>query len=203
MPTEAVPTMSRPLLLTGLLLTLAGWTGARLIAQPTGGCVPIVSQDDGPSEDVLPTDPLQRIAAKVGRGDFPNAPQWKLDIYHQVYERQITIRGLAKRTTYCPRCSGTTCADGSRVRSGVVSASPNVPMGSIVWLASDGLLKVTDRGGLVKVGTVTWRGRRVRCTLPGESANFDVWKQRCVGACWTGPGTKRLVSWAIIKGGAK
>lgn len=189
-------------ILAGLAaITLAGFAASPTFSQPTGGRVANVALDAPPRQDVLPTDPLQRIAAKVGRGDFPNAPQWKLDLYHRIYQQRITVQGLAKRTTYCPRCSGTHCADGSPVRPGICAASPNVPMGSIIWLASDGLLRVTDRGGLVKVGTVTWRGRRVRCTLPGETANFDAWQRRCVGACWSGPGTKRMVPYAIIKGG--
>lgn len=62
-------------------------------------------------------------------------------------------------------------------------------MHSLVWLATDGLLRVTDRGGAVRV--------------PGraENAHLDVWRERCVGDCWNGPGTKRRVAWAIIMRG--
>lgn len=98
--------------------------------------------------------------------------------------------GRCKQTTYCPRCSGMTCADGSRVRRGVVSASPNVPMHSRVWIEGYGELLVTDRGGAVKVGG--------GYTRKGETANFDCWVPRCKGDCWTGPGTRRLVRYRII-----
>ena len=130
--------------------------------------------------------------------------KWERVRWEQIAAGKIAFTGYAKRTTYCPSCSGKTCADGSPVRRGVVSASPNVPMGAAVWLESDGLLKVCDRGGLVKVGTVTRRGkdgkvRRITCTRPGETANFDVWVPRCAGGCWTGPGTKRMVRYVVVK----
>lgn len=106
--------------------------------------------------------------------------------------------GRAKVTTYCPRCSGGRCADGSPVRRGICAASPNIPMHSIVELEGIGKLKVCDRGGLVKVGTVTWRGKRVQCTQKGETANFDRWVPRCAGSCWAGPGTRRLVRYRVV-----
>lgn len=135
----------------------------------------------------LPADPLQRMAYQaVVLRLWPDIAKWKLGVYKEVLEHGYTAHGLAKRTTYCPHCSGTTCADGSRVRGGICAASRNVPMHSIVWLETEGLLKVTDRGGAVKV--------------PGgaESAHFDVWVPDCAGGCWTGPGTRRAVPWAVI-----
>jgi len=138
----------------------------------------------------LPPDPLQRAATKALAGDFGPLPDWKAHIYRTVLATGMTVQGEAKRTTYCPHCSGLTCADGSPVRRGVVSASRNIPMHSVIWLATDGLLKVCDRGGAVRVGG--------GYTLAGESANFDVWVPRCAGGCWTGPGTKRNVAWAIV-----
>jgi len=140
---------------------------------------------------VLPGDPLQRTAYRaVVLREWPRAPQWKLDIYARVLELGTTVNGQARRTTYCLRCAGRTCADGSRVRDGICAASRNIPMGSIIWLESDGLLKVTDRGGLVRVDG----GSRSR----GENANFDVWRPSCVAGCWTGPGTLARVPWALI-----
>ncbi len=139
----------------------------------------------------MPDDPLQRIAYRaVVQNEWPDTPQWKLDAYKIVLDRKITVQSVARRTTYCPRCSGTTCADGSRVREGICAASPNIPMHALVWLASDGLLKVCDRGGLVKVNG----GSRAR----GENANFDVWVPDCAGGCWTGPGTLARVPWAMV-----
>ena len=146
----------------------------------------------------LPDDPLQRCATKAVRGDFGRVPGWKLDFYQKVLDEGLTVDGKAKRTTYCPYCAGDTCADGSPVRNGICAASPNVRMHAIVWLATDGILKVCDRGGLVKVGTVKWKGKAVTCTRPGESANFDVWVTRCKGSCWHGPGTKRHVPYAVL-----
>lgn len=140
----------------------------------------------------LPTDPLQRIAYRaVVLKEWPEAPQWKLDAYQRVLDEGITSKNVARRTTYCPHCSGTRCADGSRVRHGICAASKNVPMHSIIWLASDGLLKVTDRGGAVKPHP-----------KQGESAHFDVWKRTCRG-CSTGPGTIRRVPFAVILPGVK
>jgi len=76
----------------------------------------------------------------------------------------------AKCTTYCPYCSGTTCADGSHVRRGTCAASPNVPMHSRVWVEGVGVLLVTDRGGAVKA--------RRPYTRRGESAVIDIWVPR-------------------------
>lgn len=137
-----------------------------------------------------PADPLQRAAYQVVvLRELPDAAPWKLRIYSDVLLSGQTIDGRAKRSTYCPRCSGRTCADGSRVRPGICAASRNIPMHSLVWLATDGLLRVTDRGGAVRV--------------PGgaENAHLDVWRERCAGDCWKGPGTKRRVAWAIIRRG--
>ena len=57
-------------------------------------------------------------------------------------------------------------------------------MHAIVWLQTDGLLKVTDRGGAVRVP----RG--------GESAHFDVWVPDC--SCRSSQGTRRAVPWAVL-----
>lgn len=140
--------------------------------------------------EALPADLLQRCARKALRGDFGKVPAWKLAIYQRVLNKGLTIQGRAKRTNYCPQCSGTHCADGSPVRRGICAASRNIPMHSIIWLATDGLLKVCDRGGWVRVGG--------RYTRRGETANFDVWVPDCPGGCWTGPGTKRNVAWAQV-----
>lgn len=140
---------------------------------------------------VLPTDPLQRIAYRaVILKEWPDSPDWKLCAYRLVLDRDVTVEGQARRTNYCPSCSGRTCADGSPVRRGICAASRNVPMGSIIWLASDGLLKVTDRGSAVRV--------EGGCQRRGENANFDVWCPRCPGGCWTGPGTLARVPWAMV-----
>lgn len=135
----------------------------------------------------LPNDPLQRMAYQaVVQKIWGDIPEWKATLYKRVLEEGITANKTAKRTTYCPRCSGTTCADGSRVREGICAASRNVPMHAIIWLETDGLLKVTDRGGAVRIPG------------SGDSAHFDVWRPHCAGSCWTGPGTYRGVHWAIV-----
>jgi hypothetical protein len=139
----------------------------------------------------LPEDPLQRVAYRaVVLNEWPDTPQWKLDAYQIVLDRDITVQGMSRRTTYCPSCAGKTCADGSPVREGICAASRNIPMHALIWLASDGLLKVSDRGGAVKVNG--------GCRSRGESANFDVWVPDCAGGCWTGPGTLSRVPWAQI-----
>lgn len=139
----------------------------------------------------LPADPLQRQAYRaVVLREWPDMPQWKFVAYQIVLAKNIVAQGRARRTTYCPSCSGMRCADGSRVRQGVCAASRNIPMHSLIWLSTDGLLKVTDRGGLVRVDRSSRRY--------GENAHFDVWKPHCVGGCYSGPGTKRGVPWAFI-----
>ncbi len=138
----------------------------------------------------LSADPFRRCAEKAVRGDYNPVPAWKLTIYREALERGVTCRGVAKRTTYCPLCAGRYCADGSHVRRGICAANRQVPMHSWVWVASDGLLKVCDRGGRVTLGYTNQR----------ETANFDVWVPDCAGGCWTGPGTKRNMPWALVKG---
>jgi hypothetical protein len=153
----------------------------------------VTPPDEAPTDPWagLPDDPLQRVAYRaVVLNEWPDTPQWKLNVYARVLDHNIQVQGAARRTTYCPRCAGRICADGSRVRDGICAASRNIPMHAIIWLASDGLLKVTDRGGLVRVDG--------RCQARGENANFDVWKPSCVAGCWTGPGTLPRVPWAQI-----
>jgi hypothetical protein len=133
----------------------------------------------------MPTDPLQKMAYKaVVLRQWPGAPAWKLALYSQILRDGTTVHGRAKRTTYCPRCSGKRCADGSPVRHGICAASRNIPMGAIVWLQSEGLLKVCDRGGGVRVP-----GRH-------ENAHFDVWVPNCYRS--SAGGTKRGVPWALV-----
>lgn len=138
------------------------------------------------------SDPLQRCAAKAVSGVFHQVPRWKLNIYQSVLERNITVQGKAKRTSYCPDCSGTNCADGSPVRRGVCAAPKNIPMHSIIWIETDGLVKVCDRGGWVKAWP--WWGLK-----KGEDIVVDVWLPDCIGDCWSGPGTHRFVPYAVIR----
>lgn len=189
-----------------LLFTwLLGWTGEqgalfteknadRAVCIGQESTIPIASKNYvsfSEKRAILPADPLQRQAYRaVVLREWPDMPQWKFVAYQIVLAKNIMAQGRARRTTYCPSCSGLRCADGSRVRIGVCAASRNIPMHSLIWLATDGLLKVTDRGGLVRVDR---SARRYR-----ESAHFDVWKPHCVGGCYSGPGTKRGVPWAFI-----
>lgn len=136
-----------------------------------------------------PTDPLQRAAYKVCVLHEPaTVAPWKLALYQQILASGQTISGLARRTNYCPRCSGTHCADSSRVRPGVCAASRNIPMHSVLWVASDGFELVTDRGGAVRVGG--------GYTSKAENARIDVWQHRCGQTCQDG--TKRNVPWALV-----
>lgn len=140
----------------------------------------------------LPADPLQRVAYRaVVLNEWPEAPAWKIEAYKQVLDKGIFAGKAARRTTYCPGCAGNRCADGSRVRDGICAASKNIPMHSIIWLASDGLLKVTDRGGAVRPHP-----------RQGETAHFDVWRPSCRG-CSTGPGTIKRVPFAVILPGSR
>jgi hypothetical protein len=189
-------------LVAGLILvTLHPWSpvNADAVSRGSAGILPAaVAADVAVDVDVpawsTETDPFRRCARKALAGEYGALKPWQRTAYERGLRAGLTAARGAKRTTYCPRCSGRTCADGSPVRRGVVSASRNVPMHSLVWLATDGLLLVTDRGGWVKVGG--------RFTRAGESANFDVWKPRCVGDCWHGPGTKRRVPYVILRAGA-
>jgi len=177
-----------------LMTMLAGMpfaTGPEVPPQPPTVLSPAKTSPPGQVFPLGMTDDLQRTAYRaVVLREWPDTPQWKLDAYKIVLDRKITLQGVARRTTYCPRCSGTTCADGSAVRDGICAASPNISMHALIWLASDGLLKVCDRGGAVQVDGGC-RGR-------GESANLDVWVPSCEGGCWTGPGTLARVPWAVV-----
>lgn len=143
----------------------------------------------------LPEDPLQAHAYRVVVLKHPpDALAWKVRLYSDVLLSGQTIDGRCKRTTYCPRCSGRTCADGSRVRRGVCAAPRCVPMHSLVWVQGSGLLCVTDRGGAVQSAPSRYLRR-------GERLVLDEWLPRCVGDCWTGPGTRRFVPYAIVRRG--
>jgi hypothetical protein len=144
----------------------------------------------------LSDDPFRRCAQKILRGDFDPVPAWKVAIYREALERGVTVHGVAKRTTFCPSCSSGSFADGSRPRRGCCAAPKKLPFGTWVWIATDGLLKVTSRGGAVQ-----WAPSKY---LRGEEELvIDVWVQKCEKGCWTGPGTKRAVPWALVKLGTK
>jgi hypothetical protein len=181
--------MHRATIIAGLLAAVTV-AGAPPAAQPQTEPEPCRVESSPPTAQDLPADPLQRCATKALAGRFGKLAPWKAHIYAQVLASGQTVQDLAKRTTYCPHCSGMTCADGSHVRLGICAASRNIPMHAVIWLASDGLLKVCDRGGAVRVGG--------GYTLDSETAVFDVWVPDCPGGCWTGPGTKRDVAWAIV-----
>ncbi len=143
-----------------------------------------------PAGQALPADPLQRAAYKVAvlGQHAPDAPAWKLDLYRDVLASGQGIGGRCRRTNYCPRCSGTKCSDGSRVRRGVCAASRNIRMHSVLWLASDGIVLVTDRGGAVRVGHGLTNSR--------ENARIDCWQQSCGASCQDG--TLVAVPWALL-----
>lgn len=140
-------------------------------------------------DERIAADPLQRHAVQVAlRRNPPDAPAWKINLYMQVILSGQTISGRARRTNYCPLCSGPRCSDESRVRPGVCAASRNIPMHSVLWLQTDGLLLVTDRGGAVRVGG--------GYTNPRENARVDAWQYRCGRTCQDG--TVSLVPWALL-----
>lgn len=141
------------------------------------------------SAPALPTDPLQLHAYRVMvLQQPPGSPAWKVRLYSDVLLSGQTISGRARRSSYCPRCSGRTCADGSPVRPGICAASRNIPMHSVLWTATEGLLLVTDRGGAVRVGG--------GYTDSYENARIDVWQLRCGRTCKDG--TVRRVPWAML-----
>lgn len=177
-----------------LLSTLAGISGVSHSQQATEARVPIVPPDAAPATEVLPSDPLQRCATKALRGDFGRIPAWQLALYRGVIERGVTVQCRVKRTNYCPKCSGTKCADGSRVRRGICAAPKRIPMHSIVWTATDGLLKVCDRGGAVQAAPS-------RFLRAGEALVIDVWQPSCGPTCEHG--TQRRVPFAVIERGMK
>ena len=178
------------LALAGMLLSLlAGFTGASH-GQQAEARVPDVTTDAAPATEVLPADQLQRCATKALRGDFGHVPAWKLALYRGVIERGVTVQCRIKRTNYCPKCSGRTCADGSRVRRGICAAPERIPMHSIVWTATDGILNVCDRGGAVQAAPS-------RFLRAGEAMVIDVWQPSCGPTCEHG--TRRLVPFAVIE----
>lgn len=144
----------------------------------------------------LPTDPLQKKAFLVLAGQH-EVPDWQLRYYVRAAELGKTIDGCSKRTTYCPRCAGKTCRDGSPVQlyhcASVKTWRGKGMKHAILWLQSDGILKVTDTGGAVTLAN----------TRPGENMNIDVWKPSCKGDCWSGPGTYRKVPWALLVEGKR
>ena len=138
-----------------------------------------------------PQDALQACAAKALAGGYGPLPKWKSDAYKLVLAKHLTVQGRAKTTTYCPCCDSSAYIGGTKYIPGVTcAANPEIPRYSIVWLQTVGMLRVTDRGGAVKI-----TGKYVR---RGETANFDRFVEHCEGGCWTGPGTVRNVPYAVI-----
>lgn len=138
----------------------------------------------------LETDPFRRCALKALGGEFGGLKPWKQRLYEEGLLRGLRADRVCKRTTYCPHCDPTgVFADGKRFALGNCAANHEIPLHSVVWLATDGFLTVRDRGG--KVSTRYTRGR--------ETANIDVFTWDCPGDCWTGPGTKREVPFLIAQ----
>lgn len=175
--------MRRTTILLGLaVLSLAGGASqSQTQAQDKKPCPPIVAKSQ---------DQLQVAARKALSGAYGVLPAWKRQAYELVISKGLTVDGLARRTNYCRHsCKGKICADGSHVRSGICAAPRSIPLHSIVWLASDGLIKVTDRGGAVRVGG--------KYTDRHENMRLDVYKNHCRGNC--NAGTQRRVPWALIR----
>lgn len=174
--------MRRTTILLGLaVLSLAGGASqSQTQAQDKKPCPPIVTKSQ---------DQLQVAARKALSGAYGVLPAWKRQAYELVIAKGLTVDGLTRRTNYCRHSAGRRCADGSPVRSGICAAPKSIPMHSIVWLASDGLVKVCDRGGAVRVGG--------GYTDRYENMRLDLWRSRCGRSCLTG--TKRRVPWALIR----
>lgn len=154
---------------------------------------PMVALETEGADACLPTDPLQRVAAKVLAGRYDPVKPYIRRLYLAVQQQGLTVQGRAKRTLYCYRCAGTNCNDGSPVRRGICAGSENIPMHSWIWIATDGWVKKCDTGGAV---TTAHCGR-------GESVVVDVWVPRCPVDCYEGPGTKRRVEYAVLPPGSE
>lgn len=141
------------------------------------------------TQQPLPADPLQAHAYRVVvLQQPPDATAGKIRLYTGVLLSGQTISGRCRRTNYCPLCSGNRCADGSPVRPGVCAASRNIPMHSVLWTETDGLLLLADRGGAVRVGG--------GYTNRSENARVDAWQWRCGRTC--NDGTVKNVPWALL-----
>jgi hypothetical protein len=133
------------------------------------------------------TDPCQQHMIKLLTGKLGPQPAWKLNLARRTLRRGLTANLYTRRTTYCPSCSGTHCADGSPVRPGVAAADKSITLDSYIYLYGSGIVKITDRGGAVRVGN--------GFTRYPETHKVDLW----VRSCSKGPGTAKNVRMAILQ----
>lgn len=127
------------------------------------------------------SDPFVAYAhTKLERG----CPQWMDTVLRDALTCGVTAT-QARVTNYCDKCdpSGTAAA-GGKLYVGMCAANPELPFGSIVWVQDVGLLRVRDRGGLVKLWVKTRGGGRKWLVRGGETANIDVYVgAQCPGGC--------------------
>ncbi len=93
-------------------------------------------------------DPFQQCAAKALRGDYGCLQNWQTHAYQLGLRRQVTVRGLAWRTSYYPweGRQGRIDARG-RPCTRRTAAANLLPRGAYIWLAEPCQMRqVLDRG---------------------------------------------------------
>ena len=114
----------------------------------------------------LPSDPFQRCATKALRGDFPGAPQWKLDVYDRGLSLGVTTCYQFLVTAYLgTEPDGRVDSRGNRC-TWRTAASNRVPYGSYIWTEQWGIRKVLDCGA---------RSNDKRADRAGCHAWADMW----------------------------
>ena len=96
----------------------------------------------------LPTDPLQRVAAKALRGDYGKLAEWQVIGYQQAL-RHGGVRKRIWLTTYYPEEGfrrGQPCRWWDRGCSERVAAANELPAYAFVYIEGVGLRQVLDTG---------------------------------------------------------
>lgn len=143
-----------------------------------------------------PTHPLLLWARNVMADG--GSPCWKREAARRAILGR-TEADCAKTTNYCWQCDPSSRSGGNKYVPGwTCAASRNIAIGSVVYVAGEGLRLVTDRGGAVHVGGVY--------TRHGETANLDLFAgRRCPQGCNDGTrhGVRVWVVAVLGKGAAR
>lgn len=140
----------------------------------------------------LPKDPAQATAAKALADTWGPLQPWQSHWYQQIRDDRLTATDRAKVTFYGPFDGGNDWkhywfpALGKTFKCGpaICAANPEVPRGSIIFIAGVGLRMVGDRGGKVTL----------RYCRRGETANFDAWNKHDLG-------TRQQVPFLLLRRG--
>lgn len=187
--------MPRVLRLLTVNVLLASWLAVTLavgagVTQDAGDQPPVTptaqagqTAEEGAVPLAAPSDPFQRCAVRVLRGDFGPVEPWKLEAYRRGLEAGVTVRGRAWVTAYYPweGRSGRVDRRGNPCTLRTAAAN-KIPYGTYVWIENPCQMRqIVDCGAKSNDAIAQRKGARLW---------IDLWSRTRLGS--------RVTRYAVI-----